>query len=204
MVCLGVGYNDYSKVEAKIMREFRDLLRDGGRSVMVNELNPDSQCSYGGDATVGAEISTALDNKGNSAMQREDDNWNSMRTANAATTTAPSSQELTCNEDSKRVCWDWQEKKEGREEADGGLHRCKSCRAETLQPGQAALAQRKTGVCHEEPGAQESRPERMANCGATAGGKGDEGLVNHSSAPQSLAQEVLGCEGAVVSARRYR
>ena len=41
-----------------------------------------------------------------------------------------------------------------------------------------------------------SRPERMANCGATAGGKGDEGLVNHSSAPQSLAQEVLGCEGA--------
>ena len=48
---------------------------------MVNELNPDSQCSYGGDATVGAEISTALNNKGNSTVQREDDNLNSIGTA---------------------------------------------------------------------------------------------------------------------------
>ena len=30
MVCLGMGYRNYSKVEAKIMQEFRDLLRDGG------------------------------------------------------------------------------------------------------------------------------------------------------------------------------
>ena len=37
---------------------------------------------------------------------------------------------------------------------------------------------------------------RMATCGATAGGKGDEDLVNRYSAPQRLAQEVLGCEGA--------
>ena len=171
MVCLGVGYNDYSKVEAKIMKEFRDLLRDGGRSVMVNELNPDSQCSYGGDATVGAEISTALNNKGNSTVQREDNNSNSIMTANMATTTAPSSQELICNEDSKRICWDWQEKKEGREGADGRLRRFKSCHAETLQPGQAALAQRKTGMCHEEPDAQEWPPERMATCGAASKGQ---------------------------------
>ena len=77
MLCLGVGFGDIAKEREreKMMKEFRDLVerrwtqRDG---IMVNELNPDSQCSYEADATVGAAgVSTALQITGATLLRRE-------------------------------------------------------------------------------------------------------------------------------------